>query len=103
VPFPIEETTGPCQLTAIETEPYYVGMFVRVNGLQPNEDLLIDTNSENEGAQIKAKADNQGTYKVGLFPFVKGKRSGKARFYVLAKACKIELEFAWGEGSFRYQ
>jgi hypothetical protein len=78
-------------------------MFVRVNGLQPNEDLLIDTNSENEGAQIKAKADIQGTYNVGLFPFVKGKRSGKARFCVFAKACKIGVEFPWRQGSFRYQ
>jgi len=31
----IEETKGPCHLTAIEVGPYYVGMFVRVNGLQP--------------------------------------------------------------------
>jgi hypothetical protein len=78
-------------------------MFVRVNGLQPNEDLLIDTNSENEGAQIKARADLQGTYNVGLFPFVKEKRSRKARFYVFAKACKLGVEFPWREGSFRYQ
>ena len=103
VPFPIEETSGPCHLTAIETGPYYVGMLVKVTGLQPNEDLWIDTDSGNEGAQAKAKADDQGTYNVALFPFVKGKRSGKARFYVAAKACKIGIEFPWGEGSFRYQ
>jgi hypothetical protein len=55
VPFPMEETSGPCHLTAIETGPYYAGIFVKVTGLQPNEDLLIDTNSENERAQLKLK------------------------------------------------
>jgi hypothetical protein len=103
VPFPIEETSGPCHLTAIETGPYYVGMSVKITGLQPNEGLLVDTNSENERAQTKAKADDQGSYNVALFPFVKGKRSGKARLYVTAKSCKIGVEFPWGEGSFRYQ
>jgi hypothetical protein len=103
VPFPIEESSGPCRLTAIETGPYYVGMFIKVAGLQPNEDLLLDTTSENEGAPTKAKANDQGTYNVLLFPFVKGKSSGKARFYVTAKGCKIGIEFPWGEGSYKYQ
>ncbi len=103
VPFPIEETAGSCRMTAIESGPYYFGMSINVTGLQPNEDLLVDTKSENEGAQTKAKADDQGGYNVALLPFVKGKRSGKARFYVTAKSCKIGIEFPWGEGSYQYQ
>jgi hypothetical protein len=90
-------------MTAIETGPYYFGMSIKVTGLQPNEDLLVDTKSENEGAQTKAKADDQGGYNVALLPFVKGKRSGKARFYVTAKSCKIGIEFLWGDGSYQYQ
>jgi len=103
VPFPIEETAGPCRMTAIESGPYYFGMSINITGLQPNEDLLVDTKSENEGAQTKAKADDQGGYNGALLPFVKGKRSGKARFYVTAKSCKIGIEFPWGEGSYQYQ
>jgi hypothetical protein len=103
VPFPMEETSGPCHLSAIETGPYYVGVLVRLSGLQPDEEFTIDQRSENEGGQSKAKADAQGTYYVALFPFVKGKRSGKTRFVVSGTSCKIGIEFPWGEGSYQYQ
>jgi hypothetical protein len=103
VPFLMEETAGPCHLSAIETGPYYFGVFIGVTGLQPDEDLSIETRSENEGVQSKGKADAQGTYNVGLLPFVKGRRSGKARFSITAKCCKVGIEFPWGEGSHQYQ
>jgi len=78
-------------------------MFIVLTGFQPNEDLAIDTQSGNEGGQTNAKANEQGSYNAALLPFVKGQRSGKARFYVTAKSCKIRIEFPWGEGSYKYQ
>ncbi len=86
IPFPIEETNGPCHLSAIETGPLYYGMFVRVTGLQPNEELTLEWRSENEGAQTKAKADDQGSYNAALLPSVKGKRSGGGSIF---RCCKI--------------
>jgi hypothetical protein len=65
--------------------------------------LTTEQQSESEGGQSKAKADAQGTYNAALLPFVKGKRSGKARFVVSGKSCKIGIEFPWGEGSYKYQ
>jgi hypothetical protein len=103
IPFPMEETSGPCHLSAIETGPYYFGVLMRLSGLQPDEEFTIDQRSENEGGQSKVKADAQGMYSAALFPFVKGKRSGKARFVVSGKSCKIGIEFPWGEGSYQYQ
>ena len=103
VPFPFEVISGPCRLIVIETGGDYIGVFIKVSGLQPNENLLIDTKSEDEGAQTKANATDQGTYNVALFPSVKGKRFGTARFYVTAKGCKVGVEFPWGEGSSQYQ
>lgn len=103
IPFPIEKTAGLCHLSAIETAPYYFGIFIRVTGFQPNEELDIMQRSENEGAQSKAKADDRGMYAVGLFPFVKAKKSGTARFGVAAKSCNIGIEIPWGEGSYKYQ
>jgi hypothetical protein len=103
IPFPIEETSGPCHLSAIETGPYYFGVFIRIMGFQPDEDLSIDQRSENESGHQSGKADPQGSYNASLFPFVKGKRSGKARFVVTAKSCKIGIEFPWGDGSYQYQ
>jgi len=103
VPFPLEETSGTCHLSLVETGPYYFGVLIRLTGLQPDEELSIEQRSENEGGQSKAKADAQGTYNAALLPFVKGKRSGKARFVVSGKSCKIGIEFPWGEGSYQYQ
>jgi hypothetical protein len=103
VPFPIEAVGGSCHLSAVETGPYYLGMFVRATGFQPDEELAIETSSEGEGGQIKAKASSDGSYNSGLFPFVKGKRAGKTRFSVAGKTCKVAIEFPWGEGSQQYQ
>jgi len=103
VPFPLEETAGPCRLSLIETGPNYFGVLIKLAGFQPDEELSIEMQSENEGGKSKAKADYRGTYSATLLPFVKGRQSGKARFVVSAKSCKIGIEFPWGEGSYRYQ
>ena len=103
VPFPIEVSSGPCHLSAIQTSPYYLGMLIRVSGLQPNEDLIIDQHSDSEGAQTKGTATDQGDYTAVMLSAVKGKRSGKARFNASSKLCKIGVEFSWGEGSYKYQ
>ena len=103
IPFPVEENAGPCHLSLIETGPNYVGVFIRVTGLGPGEQLSIEQQSESEGGTSTGKADAEGTYNAALLPFVKGKRSGKARFAVAAKSCKIGISFPWGEGSQQYQ
>jgi hypothetical protein len=103
IPFPLEETAGPCHLSTIETGPYYSGVLIRLTGFKPDEELIIEQRSENEGGQSKGKADAQGSYNAAMLPVVKGKRSGKARFAVSGKSCKIGIEFPWGEGSYQYQ
>jgi len=103
VPFPVEQNAGPCHLSLIETGPYYVGVLIRLTGFQPEEDLTFEQHSGDEGGQSRAKADHQGSYNAAVLPFVKGKKTGKARFLVTAKSCKIGVEFPWGEGSYQYQ
>jgi len=103
IPFPIEITSGPCHLTAIQTGPNYLGLFIGISGLKPNEELVVDQRSEGEGGQTKAKADNEGNYNALQLPSVQGKRSGKARFNVASESCKIGIEFPWGDGSYKYQ
>ncbi len=102
VPFPVEKTEGPCRLSLIETGPLYFGVAIILTGFQPDEELSITTESESEGGQSKDKAGVTGGYNVALLPSVKGKRSGKARFIVSGKSCKIGIEFPWGEGSYQY-
>jgi hypothetical protein len=66
VPFPLEETAGPCHLSLIETGPYYSAVLIRLTGFQPDEELSIEQRSENEGGQSNAKADSQGAYNAVL-------------------------------------
>jgi hypothetical protein len=103
VPVPMEAVSGDCHLTATETAPYYLSMSIRVTGLQPNEDLTVNTHSGSEGGEVKAKADDHGDYNAVVLPAVKGKRSGKAQFQVVSSGCKIGIEFLWGDGSQKYQ
>lgn len=90
---------GPCHLSLTEVGAYYYGVFIRLTGFQPNEELTIEQRSENEGAQSKAKADPQGAYYASIFPFVKGKRAGKARFFVSGNSCKIGVNFLGERGA----
>jgi hypothetical protein len=103
VPFPIESSDGPCHLSAVMTGRNYYGVFIGITGLQPGEDLVIDTHSDSEGGGRKGKATDQGTYDSALFPFVKGKRSGRVRFNVKANSCNVSVELPWGEGSYELQ
>lgn len=94
---------GPCRLSAVMTRENYTGVFIHVTGFQPREDLDIMTQSDGEGGQSKAKASDSGIYDSALFPAVKGRRSGKARFSVSAKSCSVAIELPWGEGSYELQ
>jgi hypothetical protein len=100
IPFPIESTDGPCHLSAVMTAPNYLGVFITITGFQSNEDLLVDTRSDHEGGQSRAKATDRGTYDSALFPSVKGLRSGTVRFSAVGKSCKVSFELPWGEGSY---
>ena len=103
IPFPMEQTSGACQLSLVEIAPQYSGVLIRISGFHPNEELTFEQSSENEGGQSTGKADSQGWYSATIFPVVKGKRSGKARFTVTGKSCNIGIDFPWGEGSYQYQ
>jgi hypothetical protein len=103
IPFPIYSSDGHCRLSAVMTEPNYYGVFISISGFQASEDLIIDTRSDGEQGQRRDKASDQGTYDSALFPFVRGKRSGKFLFRVTATSCKIGIELPWGDGSYELQ
>ena len=103
VPFRIENSSGPCHISATMVEPNYSAVLIRVTGLQPDEEFQTIEQSGNEGASTKATAAEDGTYKGLFFPFVKGRSSGKLTFKVNAKACSVYLELPWGQGSYAIQ
>lgn len=103
VPFPIENKAGQCSISATMSMPNYFMVSIVVTGLQPREEFQIDQQSGNEGAQTKATAEVDGSYRVILMPFVKGQSSGKVRFNVNGKSCRVGVEAPWGQGSYVIQ
>lgn len=103
VPFPIAKTTGPCSISVTMMGQNYSAVSVTVTGLQSKEEFQIVQRSGSEGAQTKATAAEDGTYRTLVFPFVKGQSSGKLKFSVTAKACAVSLEVPWGQGSYAIQ
>ena len=103
VPFPIENADGQCNISATMMGPNYSGIFIVVTGLQPKEEFQTIQQSGREGASTKATAAEDGSYRVLIFPFVKGQSSGKLRLKVSAKACAVGLEVPWGQGSYAIQ
>jgi hypothetical protein len=103
IPFPIENASGPCRISVEMLAANYSSVLVVGSGFHPKEELQIDTQSENEAGQIKAAATDTGTYQTLLFPQVKGKQSGKTRFNISAKSCRVDVEFPWGQSSYRVQ
>ena len=103
IPFPIEKTNGPCSISVTMTGPNYSGVLVVVTGLQPKEEFQTVQQSGSESAQPKATAAEDGTYRTLIFPLVKGQSSGRLKFKVNAKACAVDIEVPWGQGSYAIQ
>jgi hypothetical protein len=103
VPFPIEKIGGRCSISATMAGPNYSGVSIVVTGLQSKEEFQIGQRSGSEAARIKATAAEDGTYRTLVFPFVKGQSSGKLKFDVTAKACAVDVEVPWGQGSYVIQ
>lgn len=103
VPFPIEKTTGACSISATMMGQNYSVVLVVVNGLQSKEEFQIAQRSGSEGAQTKATAAEDGTYRAIVVPLVKGQSSGKLKFAAIAKACSVDIEVPWGQGSYVIQ
>ena len=103
VPFPIEKTLGGCTISATMMGQNYSGVLVVVTGLQSKEEFQITQRSGTESAQTKATAAADGTYRTLVLPFVKGQSSGKLKFAVSAKACTVDIEAPWGQGSYAIQ
>jgi hypothetical protein len=103
VPFPIENTSGPCRISATMAGQNYIGVSVVVTGLQSKEEFQIAQWSGSEAAQTTATAADDGSYRTLVLPFVKGQSSGKLKFSVNAKACTVNVEVPWGQGSYAIQ
>jgi hypothetical protein len=103
VPFPIQQTVNGCRLSVEMSAPNYEGVVLRGSGFQPGESLTINLASGSEGGKQQAIATPEGTYTAAIFPFVKGQKSGKASATITSPKCSVEVQFPWGDGSYKIQ
>ena len=103
IPFPIETASGPCSISVKMMGPNYSAVSIVVTGLQPKEKIHIHQQSGNEGGDSSATAAADGSYRVTVFPFVKGQPSGKLAFAVTAGSCGVGIGIPWGLGSYAIQ
>jgi hypothetical protein len=103
IPFPIATESGPCSISVTMMGPNYSAVYIVVSGLSPKEEIQIHQQSGNEGGNSKAVAAADGSYRVTVFPFVKGQPSGKLAFAVTTKTCGVGIGIPWGQGSYSIQ
>ncbi len=103
VPFPLEATSGGCRLAVETGDSKYTAVNIRGFGFQPGEPLAIKTTSGRDSGKMQSNAYSDGTYTAVLAPAVKGQKSGKVSFRVEGANCSVQIEFPWGEGSYKIQ
>jgi hypothetical protein len=103
IPFPIEDSVGPCKLSATMSAPNYLGVTIVVTGLQPEEEIEVQHRSGDEVGVEKRTAGKTGAFVAGFFPSVKGQVSGHLRVLVKAKECAVRVEVPWGQDSYAIQ
>jgi hypothetical protein len=103
IPFPIEADAGPCHLSVEEIIPVYLGILLRVSGLQSNEAVVLKCNCGRKGHETKGTADDKGVFNAAVETGVKGKQSGTFEFELKAESCKIGMQIPWGKGSEKFQ
>jgi hypothetical protein len=103
ISFPIEATDGPCRLTVELAEPVGEAFKIAGEGFEPNEEVSVTDQSEDEVLGIKDKADATGRIGALLLPAVLGKNSGAASWTVQSKACHVRVDYNWGKAAFEWQ
>jgi len=96
VPFPNFTTDKGCRLESIIATPNGELTFIQGSGFQPNEELMIDSESYGERHHDITKAAADGSYFSAIMPYVLGKKSGKTVWEVKGRSCNTKLTFAWG-------
>ncbi len=96
VPFPNVATDKSCRLESVIGMPKGEITYIHGSGFEPNEDLVMDSESYGEKTHSVRKAGSDGLYFATLLPNVLGKSSGTTVIEVKGKNCDPKLTFSWG-------
>ena len=76
IPFPIENNMGSCHLSAVMQAANYNAVLIAMSGLQPKEELQINSQSEGETLQNKAAGDGRRHIPIACLSFREGQTVG---------------------------
>lgn len=102
-PFPIEAKDGGCSADVTLLLAHGEAVLIHGAGFQPNANVHVSTESENEKAASDMAADPKGEVHYIQLPFVKGKTDGKARVTLESKTCSPTVSYKWGKDTYRMQ
>ncbi len=99
VPDPVIGRDHGCRLEALRALPHAELVILRGSGFAPGAKvrLRFDSDGERHGEELTANA--QGSFVLGMEPFVKGKTSGTLSGSAKAGTCGPRIAIAWGAGS----
>ena len=96
IPFPNAATDHTCRLESVIGTPKGEVTYIQGTGFEPNEELVIDSESYGEKNHVVQKAEADGSYFAVALPNVQGKTSGVTTWSVKGKSCSPTLTFSWG-------
>lgn len=96
IPFPNSVTDKGCSLQSILGTPKGELTYIQGSGFEPNEDLMLDSESAGEKNDGVSKAEPDGSHFAVALPSVLGKTSGTTVWSVKGKNCNPTLTFSWG-------
>jgi hypothetical protein len=94
--FPNVVTDKGCRLESVIGTPKGEVTYIHGSGFEPNEDLVMDSESYGEKNHGVRKAEADGSFFATLLPNVLGKSSGMTVIEVKSKNCDPKLSFSWG-------
>lgn len=96
IPFPNAATDKGCRLESVIGTPKGEVTYIHGSGFEPNEELVMDSESYGEKNYGVQKAEADGSYFATTLPNILGKSSGTTVFEVKGKNCDPKLSFSWG-------
>jgi hypothetical protein len=103
IPFPIEASSGTCQLTAELAARDGTTFMITGGGFEPNETINMISNSEGEVLPFTVQAGPDGVFHSMELPAVVGKQSGTVSDTATGKKCNLTLKYTWGPDALQIQ
>ena len=96
IPDPINATDQGCSLEVVRLGPKFELALIRGKGFKPKEQVKFVSNSAGEQIDGIRDVNDDGTLRLVLAPFVKGKDTGTDEVTVKGSNCSPVISYKWG-------